>query len=122
MNEQRSQSRVASVLTLLVGIWVAISPIWISVTGGALVSVIITGIVIALFGLVQYFWANTLPSWISGLAAVWLFISTFVFVGITTGAVWSQILSAIAVVILSYWDGYEVSQIQEYKTQHHAHT
>lgn len=66
------QSRLASVVALLVGAWVAISPIWISVTGGALTSVIITGIVIAVAGLVQLFWKNAIPSWISGLAAVWL--------------------------------------------------
>lgn len=111
--EDRSQSKLASVLTLLVGIWVAISPIWISVTGGALTSVIITGIVVALAGLVQYFWENPLPSWISGLAAVWLFISAFSF-GVSHAMMWSQILSAIATFLLASWDGVEISHVHEH--------
>ena len=77
MND-KDQTRFASVLTFLAGVWVAISPTWIHVSGAALASVVITGIVIALAGFVQYFWENTLPSWIGGLAAVWLFLSIFI--------------------------------------------
>jgi hypothetical protein len=119
---ERDQSRLASVLTLLVGIWVAISPIWISVSGGALVSVIATGVVIALFSLVQYFWENALPSWIMGLAAVWLFVSAFVFSSnvISGGAMVNQILSAVAAFALAYWDGIEITHVHELHEQRHA--
>lgn len=112
---ERDQSRLASMLTLLVGIWVAISPIWISVTGGALVSVIATGVVIALFSVIQYFWENVLPSWIIGLAAVWLFVSAFVFNSsvISGGAMVNQILSAVAAFVLAYWDGIEITHVHE---------
>jgi uncharacterized membrane protein (UPF0136 family) len=115
------QSRLASVVALLVGAWVAISPIWISVTGGALTSVIITGIVIAVAGLVQLFWKNAIPSWISGLAAVWLFISAFAFSNMGTSAMWSMVVSAIAVFILAFWDGMEVTQYNQHVSQHHAY-
>lgn len=117
MRQEKSQSVTASIIILLIGIWVAISPIWVVVSGGAQTSVIITGVIIALAGLVQLFWEITLPSWISGLAAIWLFISAFTF-SVGTGAMWSQILSAIAVFILSYWDGFEVAQLQEHKAHH----
>jgi len=113
MAEEKRQSVFASLLILLVGIWVAISPIWVVVSGGAKTSVIITGIIMALAGLVQLFWEVSVPSWISALAAVWLFISAFTF-GVGTGAMWSQMLSAIAVFVLSYWDGFEVNHL-------HAH-
>lgn len=116
MNE-RNQSRLASVLTLLVGIWVAISPIWLPMQGGAVASAIITGSVIALFSIIQYFWANTFPSWIMGLAAIWMFISSFFF-GTSGGAQLSLILSAIATFILSYWDGFEVAETN----RHHMAT
>jgi len=112
--EEKRESVFASVAILLTGVWVAISPIWLSVTGGALTSVIITGALIALSGIVQLFWEVTLPSWTSGLAAIWLFISAFTF-SIGTGAMWSQILSAIAVFILSYWDGFEVARLHAHK-------
>jgi hypothetical protein len=117
MAEEKGQSVFASIVILLIGIWVAISPIWVSVTGGAVTSVIITGAIIALAGFVQLFWEVTLPSWVSGLAAVWLFISAFAY-SVGTGPMWSQILSSIAVFLLSYWDGFEVTQIHQHKTHH----
>lgn len=114
MQGQLSQSRVASVILLLIGIWVAISPIWISVTGGAVTSIIITGIIIALAGLIQYFTKANVPSWIAGLAAVWLFISTFIF-SVGTGAAWNQIIFAIVAFVLAYWDGFEITQVQHHQ-------
>ncbi len=116
MND-RNQTRLASVLTLLAGVWVAISPMWIPVTGAALTSVIVTGIVIALAGAIQFFWENVLPSWVGGLAAVWLFLSTFVY-GVGTAAAWNQIISAIVTIILVYWDGFEVAQVERHHPGH----
>ena len=115
----KEQSRLASVIILLIGIWVALSPIWITMTGGAVASAIITGVVIALAGLVQLFWENEFPSWISGLASIWLFISAFLF-SAGTGVHWSNILSAIAVFILSYWDGFEVTQLRQHRDSQHT--
>jgi hypothetical protein len=116
--EAQVKTRTGSVITLLIGIWVALSPIWITMTHGQITSVIITGVVIALAGLVQFFWTNALPSWISGLASIWLFISAFLF-SAGTGVKWSNILSAIAVFLLSFWDGVEVTQVRE-SSEHHT--
>lgn len=117
--KSKEQSRVASVIILLIGIWVALSPIWISMTGGAVASAIITGVIIGLAGLVQLFWENEFPSWISGLASIWLFISAFLF-GAGTGVHWSNILCAIAVFLLSYWDGFEVTQLRQHHDRQHT--
>lgn len=116
MNEKR-QSTVASIIILLVGVWLVLSPIWVVLSTGAAVSTIIVGAIMALAGLVQLFWEQSIPSWISGLAAVWLFISAFAF-DIGTGGMWSLIVSSVAVFILSYWDGFEVSRLH----RAHAHT
>jgi len=116
--ESLSQSRLASVLTMLVGVWLLISPIFISITGGALTNILIVGAIIALAGLVQLIWTNsTLPSWISALAAVWLFIAAFTFSGVSNAVSWNEVVSAIVAFILSTWDGVEVSQVQH---RHHA--
>ncbi len=120
MESQLSQSRFASVIVLLIGIWVAISPIWISVTGAALTSIIITGIVIALGGLVQLFWKFSLPSWVAGLAAVWLFISTFAIAGASTAMIWNQVVFSVLAVLFSIWDGTEITQVHSYNQHHHA--
>lgn len=109
-----AQSRLASGITVLLGIWVAMSPIFISITGAALTSVIVVGIVMALAGLAQLFWTNSTPSWIVGLAAIYLFISAFAY-DISSAAAWNQIISAVAGFILATWDGAEVNSAR----QHH---
>jgi hypothetical protein len=70
--------------------------------------------VIALAGLAQLFWENVLPSWIDGIAAIWLFISAYGF-GMSTAATWNMALAAIAAFLLALWDGAEVGTLQ---TQH----
>ena len=114
MDAKLNQSRFASVLMMLAGIWVATSPIWISVTGAALTSVIITGSVIALAGLVQVFWKASMPSWVAGLAAVWLFVTAFTYT-MSTGASWNQVIFAVATMLLAYWDGFEIAQVQHHQ-------
>lgn len=115
----RDQSRLASLLTLLIGVWAVLSPIWISVSGGALASVIITGLVIVAASAVQYFWNNIALSWVIGIAAAWLFLSALLY-SISAGAAWSQILSAVAIGVLAYWDGIEVTHLEHDNKHHHA--
>lgn len=117
-----SQSRFASVLTMAVGAWVLLSPLFISITGAALTNLMVVGGVIVAAGLVQLFWtSNRMPSWVSGMAAIWLFIAAFAFT-VSTAAAWSMALSAVAAFILTTWDGVELGQLQEqqYSQHHHA--
>jgi len=114
MNE-RVQKIIASTLELAVGVWLLVSPLVLAVSGAALVNVLIVGSVIALAGLAQLVWTNTLPSWVSAVAGMWLVASAFIF-NVDSGFAWSIVLSAIAVIILAVWDGVEVSHIQ-----HHGH-
>jgi len=116
--KNRDQSKLASILSLLVGIWVLISPIWIAVSGAALTSLIIVGIVMIIASAVQFYTENVIPSWIVAIAAVWLFVSTFVF-GVGTAAVYSQIISAILAFAFAVWDGVEIADIQQH---HHVTT
>jgi len=110
----KAQSLFASGLTVAVGAWVMLVPVFTSLTGGALVSTLIAGGVIALAGLVQIFWENALPSWTSAVVATWLVISTFAFnVSSTVG--WNLVIAAIATFLLAAWDGLEVNEMR------HAH-
>jgi hypothetical protein len=110
MND-RSQSRLASVLMLGIGAWLMASPLFISVSGAAFTNVLIVGAIIALAGLAQLIWTSTLPSWITAITAVWLLVSAFIF-SADTGFVWSVALSAVAAFILAVWDGIEVNHLQ----------
>ncbi|HEX5455984.1 MAG TPA: hypothetical protein VFW77_01320 [Candidatus Saccharimonadales bacterium] len=118
--EKMSQSRLASILTMVVGIWLLVSPAFMSVTGGALTNMMIIGAVFVVAGFIQLFWVNTLPSWINALVAIWLFISAFSY-SVGNGIAWSETISAVVVFILATWDGVEISQVRQDR-QHHAHT
>jgi len=104
------QSRIASALTAIVGVWLMLSPIFISISGAALVSLLITGAVMIVFGLVQLATENTLPSWINALAAIWLFISALSF-SVSAAVVWNQVVFAVIAFALAIWDGSEVSEV-----------
>lgn len=115
--ERLSQSRFASALTIVAGAWVMISPAFISITGGALTSQLITGAVMIVFGVVQLAWENVAPSWINTLAAIYLFITAFAF-SISTAAAWNEAISAIIAFVLATWDGVEMGEVQR---MHHTH-
>lgn len=114
--ESLTQSRVASVTTTLLGIWLAVSPVFISITGGALTSLIVVGVVMALAGLVQLFSTNSTPSWLVGLLAIYLFISAFAF-NVSNAVTWNEVISAIVAFVLAAWDGIEISTARQH---HHA--
>jgi hypothetical protein len=94
-----------------------LSPLFISVTGAALSSLLITGAVMIVFGLVQLFWDNSLPSWINALAAVWLFVSAFTFT-VSNAVVWNQVVTAVIVFALAMWDGAEIGEVNRMRHTH----
>ncbi len=105
-----TQSRIASGLTAVAGIWLLLTPLVISMTGTALTSIFITGGVILLAGLIQMIWMNVIPSWVNLLAAVWLFISAFALT-MSNGAAWNQVIVAVVTFVLAAWDEVEVRDI-----------
>jgi hypothetical protein len=112
-----TQTRIASILTAGIGVWLLLLPLFVTVSGGALASTLIAGGVLALAGVVQLFWENTIPSWISGLAAAWLAFSAFVFT-MADGLFWNTTIAAVAALLLAMWDGIEVDKVAE---RHHTH-
>lgn len=108
--KELTQSRVASVLTFLLGGWLLMSPVFISVTGGALVSLLIVGGVLAVAGAVQYFWENSFPSWIAALAALYFFVSALGF-NVSTAMMWNEIVGSVAAFLLATWDGVETTEV-----------
>ena len=111
------QTRIASVLTAAVGVWLLISPLIITTTGGALVSTLITGSILALTSVVELVWESTLPSWIGGITGVWMALSIVVF-GMNSALLWSTLIAAVVTFLLSAWDGIEIQKVAE---NHHTH-
>lgn len=112
------QTRIASVLTAVLGLWLLLSPTFITTTGGALASTLVAGSVLTLAGIVELFWKNTVPSWISGLTAAWLLVSTSVF-GMADALFWDTIAAAAIAFMAAIWDGIEISKVAQ---RHHIHT
>jgi hypothetical protein len=113
--KELSQSRIATTLTLLIGAWVTLSAMWITMSAAAQTSTYTVGVIIVAASIAQFFVRSTWPSWINGIAAVWLFLSMF-FYGMSAAAVWSAVISAIAIAIIAVWDGLE---IENYSHHHH---
>lgn len=66
---------------------------------------------IAVAGVMQLFWKDALPSWVTGMAGLWLLASVVIF-GVTGAALWNLAISAVAAILLAGWDGLEVEQMQ----------
>jgi len=112
--DELTQSRTASVLSIVAGVWLALSPIWIAIAGGAIVSLYIVAAAMIIFGLAQLFTESNLPSWIIAIAAVWLFISAFSFTNVSSAVRWNEAITAIVAFVLAVWDSVEI-------TQYHSH-
>jgi hypothetical protein len=110
MND-RAQSIVASILAIGAGAWMLLTPVFTSVTGAALTNMLIVGAVVAFFGLVQTFWVNVLPSWLTALAAIWAFIAAFA-TSMSTVAAWNMAMAAVVAFLLAIWDGMEVAHFE----------
>jgi hypothetical protein len=103
------QVRIASLLTALLGVWILISPIFISVTGAALVNTLVVGAVLTGLGIMQLFIHNSVPSWVNGFAGMWLVVSAFVF-SVSSDMAANMIISGLVGVILALWDTNEVEE------------
>ncbi len=111
-----AQTRTASILTFLVGGWLMLSPIWISISGWALTTLLVAGGVIALAGLVQLFTENSLPSWLTALAAIVLFVAAFTFNDVSSSVIWNEAVAAAVAFVLAIWDAAEVAEVHN---KHH---
>ena len=110
------QTRVASGLSVLAGLWLLVTPLVISIRGVALTSILVTGAVVVVASLMQMVWFNTMPSWINALAALWMIISAFAMT-MSTMASWNLVILAIITFVLASWDGIEANEVQR---QHNA--
>ena len=112
-----TQTRVASVLTAVIGIWLLLSPLFITTSGGALVSTLVVGGILLLAGVIELFWESTIPSWVSGLTAIWMAGSTALF-GMGGLLFWDTIAAATATLLIAMWDGVEIGRVAQ---KHHTH-
>jgi len=111
------QSRIASALIAAVGVWLVASPLVIAMTRATLINTFIVGGLFVAIGAVQFFWENTIPSWIAAAVAAWMAVAIVAF-SITGVEMWSYAIAAAATFLLASWDGIEIDQVEQ---RHHVH-
>lgn len=101
-----SKMRWQDWVTLLIGVWVGISP-WVlgySTAGIATANAVVFGIAIVVYSIVELSVPRVWEEWLMVLAGVWLLISPWVLqFSQSTAAAWDTALTGIAVGILALW-------------------
>ncbi len=103
----RTQSTTASIINIILGIWLIISPLVIIFpNAGQATNAVIVGIIVAIVSLIRAFTPETTGgiTWINIILGVWLVISPFLF-GSNAGLLWSDIITGVLVIVFSGWSG-----------------
>lgn len=90
-------------LTMVLGIWLAVSSLLFGLSAAAFTSQIIVAMVLILAGAAEMYSRNTWLSWLSALAGVWLIISP-AFISVSEAGFWNQVIVGIAAIGLGLWD------------------
>lgn len=102
----RGQARIASGLTLVLGLWLIVSPLLLEVAGGAAWNNIVFGFAIVLLAagrVVQPVAKSRLASWINAVIGVWLVASPVAFDFVTRAATWNNAIVGVLVVAFALW-------------------
>ncbi|MGA7616029.1 MAG: SPW repeat protein [Thermoanaerobaculia bacterium] len=106
--ERRAQVMTASGLDVLAGIWLLISPFVITFRGlpNAVTNDVVFGIVVAVLAAIRFFGAYRASwiSWLNALIGLWILVSPwFLGFSIAPEAMWNNVLTGIAIIILGGW-------------------
>jgi hypothetical protein len=105
-NSSGGGSRIGSTLNLLAGLWLIIAPFALAyATPGIMVNSIITGIVVAILGIIGIAAPSALWSrWLNIVAGLWLIVSVAVYS--YTGSIallWDNFIIGVLVVAFAAW-------------------
>jgi hypothetical protein len=101
-------ARTASVLNLIAGLWLIISPFWMNFLGApaAFWNTLLVGVAVGVLSLIRacYPARNVGLSWINLILGVWLIVSPFFLpYNYLEAAVRNDVLTGIVVIVLAFW-------------------
>jgi len=120
--EDRSTIQSISIINLILGAWLIVSPFWLSYTSSAakwnqvVVGVVVGVVVVVLAGLRALAPRQQWLSFLTGLAMIWAIIAPFILSYNRSVAYWNEIIVAIVVGFLAFWN----SGLHVHHT-HHGH-
>lgn len=90
-------------ITMLVGIWLAISSLLFNLSVEAFTSQMVAAVALILIGAAEMYTRSTWVSWLSALAGLWLVVSPMIFT-VSTAAVWNIVLMGVLAIGIGIWD------------------
>jgi hypothetical protein len=90
-------------ITMLLGIWLAVSSLLFNLSVGAFTSQIIAAMALILIGAAEMYSRNTWVSWLSAVVGLWLVVSPLL-IGVSTTAFWNMIVVGILAIGIGLWD------------------
>ena len=108
MNSSMQSIRTLSVVSLLAGLWLAISPYFLDYSGlgSAMTNSVIIGIVVAVLAIVRFNEDQmTWPSWLNALLGVWMILAPAVIgFSYSSTAGLNSLILGIVILVVEGWD------------------
>ena len=119
--EPDADIRTISIVNLLLGIWLIITPYWFGYTSGAAKwnQTILGIVVLVLAGLRAMAPTQKWLSTLTGLAGIWAIIAPFILSYNRAGAYWNEIIVGIIVAVLAFYNSSLPSGASGDRAQHH---
>ena len=90
-------------ITMLLGIWLAISSLLFNLSAAAFTSQIIAAMALILLGAAEMYSRSTWVSWMSAVVGLWLIVSPLM-ISVSTAAMWNMIIMGVAAIGVGLWD------------------
>ena len=103
MDNRDTTLTYAGGLTMLLGIWLAVSSLLFGLSTTAFTSLIISAMGLILVGAAEMYTRNTWTSWLCAVIGLWLLVSP-AFIAVTTGGMWNQIIVGLIAIGVGLWD------------------
>lgn len=105
MREQSTQTKTASGVNVLAGLWLMLSSYFFNL--GFSSNEFIVGLIVTIVSLVAFYSMEQAGwvSWVDGIMGVWLLLTPIFITGLSTAVIWNSIILGIIILALAIWTG-----------------
>ncbi len=117
-----AQIRSLSVVAVLAGIWLVISPFILGYnSAGNATQQIVFGAIVIILGFVRMALPNVVwPSWVNFIIGLWVIVAPFTMAA-TTAARWNEVITGIIVAVVAYSSSVVTTHSHSTHSHHPAH-
>ena len=111
--------RGISIVNLILGLWLIVSPYLFSYTSSTTVNSVVLGIIVAALAIVRLVAPSQVwASWTNGIAGLWLIIAPFIIGASIAAEYWNGIIVGIVVAVLGFWNASIGTPVRTATTTH----